>query len=280
MKFSLWTDHGARNSKPVFAAFAESLLAAGHDVVYNETGADKDVIWSVLWKGKMQANKSIFSKDTIVLEVGGIQRNVTWKVAIGGINREAYFGENGNGPGRAGELGLKLKSWHEIDTDRSGSIIICCQNRHSWAWRSQPSTSEWLNGAIASIRKRTDRPVVIRPHPRDPLSGTWSKLSNVTVQRPVMIRGTYDDFDYNPLEAWAVVNWSSNPATEAVMNGIPVFTGPDSLAWDVANHSLETIDAPATPDRTQWLNDLAYTEWTVEEIQKGLPLKRLTDRLF
>jgi hypothetical protein len=280
MKFSLWTDHGARNSKPVFAAFAESLLAAGHKVVYNEKGADKDVIWSVLWKGKMQPNKSIFSKDTIVLEVGGIKRNVTWKVAIGGINREAYFGENGNGPGRAGELGLNLKSWRGVDKDSTDSIIVCCQNPHSRAWHSQPCTNDWLEQTVSSIRDVTERHVAIRPHPRATIPGTTIKFSNVTFQQPKMIKGTYDDFDYNPLKAWAVVNWSSNPATEAVINGIPIFTGPDSLAWDVANHSLDTIEAPEMPDRTQWLNDLAYTEWTIEEIRQGLPLKRLTNRLL
>jgi hypothetical protein len=34
------------------------------------------------------------------------------------------------------------------------------------------------------------------------------------------------------------------------------------------------------PDRTQWLNDYAHTEYTVEEISQGIPLKRLTDKLF
>jgi hypothetical protein len=30
------------------------------------------------------------------------------------------------------------------------------------------------------------------------------------------------------------------------------------------------------PDRAQWLNDYAYTEWTVEEIAQGTPFSRLT----
>ncbi len=36
MIFCLYTDYGALNSKPIFEAFAKSLIDAGHTVIYNE----------------------------------------------------------------------------------------------------------------------------------------------------------------------------------------------------------------------------------------------------
>ena len=63
------------------------------------------------------------------------------------------------------------------------------------------------------------------------------------------------------------------------MAGVPVFVGPDSLAYDVGNSNLAKINNPSMPDRTQWLNDIAYTEWTIEEISTGFPIKRLTSKL-
>jgi|TARA_B110000459_G_scaffold8235_1_gene8519 hypothetical protein len=36
---------------------------------------------------------------------------------------------------------------------------------------------------------------------------------------------------------------------------------------------LHDIENPLCPDRTQWLNDYAHTEYTLEEISQGLPLK-------
>jgi hypothetical protein len=33
------------------------------------------------------------------------------------------------------------------------------------------------------------------------------------------------------------------------------------------------------PDRQQWLNDYAHTEWTVTEIADGLPLTQLENYL-
>ena len=117
MKFSLWRQHGALNSRPVFDAFADSLVDAGHVVCANDVSCDVDVIWSVLWNGRMAANKRIWEdnrrnkKPTIVLEVGGIKRGTTWKVGLNGINRDAYFGPVGNDSVRADNLGLSLKPW-------------------------------------------------------------------------------------------------------------------------------------------------------------------------
>jgi hypothetical protein len=278
MKFSLWTNYGARNSAPVFAAFADSLKAAGHEVVYNQQGADRDVIWSVLWRGRMQSNRQIFKPGhTIVLEVGGLKRNETWKVAIGGINREAYFGPMGNNSDRAEKLGLTLKPWKP---NPDGPIVLCCQNPFSRQWEGQPGMVDWTRETLTLIRKHTDRHILLRPHPRHklpPLERGF--LPNVTRQEPRHLPGTYDDFDFEPVDAWSIINWSSNPATQAVMDGIPVFVGDDSLAYDVGNTDLPQIENPQMPDRTQWLNDIAYTEWTLEEIAQGLPLQRLTDQL-
>ena len=68
-------------------------------------------------------------------------------------------------------------------------------------------------------------------------------------------------------------------STPTVLEGIPVFVGPCSLAYDVGNTDLSKINNPSKPDRQQWLNDLAYTEWTTKEISEGKPLLRLTSRL-
>jgi hypothetical protein len=72
---------------------------------------------------------------------------------------------------------------------------------------------------------------------------------------------------------WAVVNHSSNPAIEAVINGIPVFVSESSLCHDVGNTNVADILHPAMPARQNWANRMSYTEWTTEEIGQGLPWK-------
>ena len=281
MKFSLFREHGAQNSKPVFDAFADSLRSNGHVVVDNSYDCDVGVIWSVLWNGRMAPNKKIWedfhnlNKKVIVLEVGGLVRGKTWKVAIDGINRDANFGNGGNDSTRANQLGLKLKPW-SLGGDR---IIICGQHDKSNQWKDMPTMSTWLLDTIKQIRERTDMPIVWRPHPRCPVPGIEHEYKNVRREQPIQVKDTYDDFDFDCTGAYAVVNWSSNPATHAVMQGVPVFVGPSSLAYDVGNKDFTTIGMPKRPDRTQWLNDIAHTEWTLEEITEGKPLNRLTSYL-
>jgi hypothetical protein len=281
MRFSLWTNYGALNSKPVFQAFADSLKSAGHTVVYNDNKSDIDVIWSVLWNGRMTNNKLIWesnrkiNKHTIVLEVGGIKRGTTWKVGLNGINRDAYFGPSGNDNTRAEHLGLRLGDWR-----KSGDyILICGQHDKSLQWRNMPRMSNWFLQTYDTIRKHTDRPIIFRPHPRCRLEHIERGLRYVERQEPRHLEGTYDDFDMGFDNVYCTVSWSSNPGIHSVINGVPAFVGPSSLAYDVAGHDLNLIEYPQTPDRTQWLNDYAWTEYTVEEIANGLPLKRLTSKL-
>ena len=76
------------------------------------------------------------------------------------------------------------------------------------------------------------------------------------------------------------MNHSSNPAMEAVINGIPVFVSENSLCYDVGNHSLSNINNPVMPDRQEWTNKLSYTEWFPEEITQGLPWKKIRKRIL
>jgi hypothetical protein len=278
MKFSLWTDYGALNSKPIFDAFANSLNNNGHDVAYNDTSADINVIWSVLFNGRMAGNKAVWEqqKPTIVLEVGGIKRGTTWKVGLNGINRDAYFGPSGNSSDRVRLLGLQVKPW-KYDGEY---ILIAGQHDKSLQWKDMPSMATWVHDTITFIRAQTDRPIIFRPHPRCPLPAIEYDFKNVKRQTPKQIKNTYDDFDMRFDNIWATVSWSSNPGVHSIINGVPAFTGPSSLAFDVAEQNLRNIENPLYGDRTQWLNDYAHTEYTIEEISQGLPLKHLTSKLF
>tara|TARA_B110000211_G_scaffold233568_1_gene300186 strand:+ start:410 stop:1252 length:843 start_codon:yes stop_codon:yes gene_type:complete len=280
MKFNLWRQYGALNSSPVFDAFYAGANALSHDVVVN--GSDGiDVIWSVLWNGRMAGNQAIWQrnvqqgKPTIVLEVGGIKRGTTWKVGLNGINRSAYFGEQGNDRTRAASLGLVCKPWRS-DGD---FILICGQHNKSLQWANMPAMAKWVYNTITTIRSQTKRPILFRPHPRCPLPAIEHEFKNVYRQQPVQLPNSYDDFDMQFDNIWATVSWSSNPGIHSVINGVPAFTGPDSLAFDVTEQNLRSIETPLYCDRTQWLNDYAYTEWTIEEISKGIPHKHLTSKL-
>ena len=280
MKFSLWTAYGALNSKPVFDAFEHSLISNGHTVTRNDSNTDVNVIWSVLFNGRMAGNQTVWEqkKPTIVLEVGGINRGTTWKVGLNGINRDAYFGEQNNDRTRADHLGLVCKPWRS-DGD---FILVCGQHDKSLQWQNMPRMSNWFLETYDEIRKHTDRPIVFRPHPRCRLEHIERGLKNVHRQEPRHVNGTYDSFDMGFDNIHCTISYSSNPGIHSVIEGVPAFVSTHSLAYDVANDIdfLHDIENPMVPERTQWLNDYAHTEYTIEEISQGLALKNLTNKLI
>ena len=145
-----------------------------------------------------------------------------------------------------------------------------------------PATKNEITENIA-ISRYTDKPIVVRPHPRNIVHNfPAEKYKHVRVNLPKRDWGTYDDTDFKKIlkSTWAVVNHSSNPAMEAVINGIPVFVSESSLCYDVGNHSLENINDPRMPDRQTWANKLSYTEWFQDEIENGLPWKKIKERLI
>ena len=285
MKFKLWKEYGALNSKDVFSAFERSCITNGHNISnsYNINDADCHVIWSVLFHGRMARNKDIWTrcrelrKPVIVLEVGGIKRGTTWKVGLNGINRDAYFGDSNNDDSRKRLLGLEVKPWRTS----SKYILLCGQHDKSLQWQDMPRMSNWFLNTYEEIRKHTDRPIIFRPHPRCRLEHIERGLKHVYRQEPKHVNGTYDSFDMGFNDIHCTISYSSNPGIHSIIEGVPAFVSTHSLAYDVANDIdfLHDIEQPLMTDRTQWLNDYAHTEYTVDEISQGIPLKRLTDYL-
>jgi hypothetical protein len=221
----------------------------------------------------MRPNQEVYEtfrqqgKPVIVAEVGMIQRGQTWKIGVNGTGIGSYNFDNliAN---RAATLGLGLKPW------RSGSNIVIAMQRHdSQQWAGLPGINAWLANVVKEIKQHSNRPIVVRPHPR----GSCPMPMGCLIDKPRIASGTYDDFDFDRVlsSAHCVLNWNSGPGPQAVIAGVPAFVGPDSLASTVANWDLSQIENPPRPDRTAWLEQLAHTEWTVEEIRSGLPFRRL-----
>tara|TARA_Y100001958_G_C21242067_1_gene570191 strand:- start:1736 stop:2608 length:873 start_codon:yes stop_codon:yes gene_type:complete len=285
MKIEVWTEYGPLNSKKIFEAFVKSLEQAGEQVYLNKSvNADVAVIWSVLWRGRMLGYQKVWNefrskgKPVIVLEVGGLRRNKSFKIGINGINRDADFANQNFDDKRWPLFEHELRPWNPT----GDMIIICGQHDASEQWKGLPKMSSWIAEQIHEIRRYTSRPILVRPHPRNLIQFRENDFKNVKIRLPKRDFRTYDDTDFKATleRTWAVVNHSSNPAMEAVIRGIPVFVSESSLCHDVGNIKLTDINTPAMPNRKHWANKLAYTEWFEDEIEKGKPWNRIKKRLI
>lgn len=278
MRISTFEDFGAKNSVPVFAAFRQGAARCGMPCVSHDITADVAVIWSVVWAGRMKQNHEVWRtfRDTdrpvIVLEVGMLQRGMTWKMGINGTGRDAVWCETHNLV-RPQQLNLQLQSWR-----RAGShVLIAAQRGDSEQWQGMPSTQQWLTDTVHELRKYTDRPIQVRAHPRQ----RSTVPAGCKFVRPVFLIGTYDSFDLGRSlnNAWAVINHNSGPGSQAIIEGCPAFVDRSSLAAPVGNLDLAHIETPVMPDRNQWLVDISHTEWTLPEISSGSAIDQLLTRI-
>lgn len=277
MNISIFNRFGALNSGPVFDAFCEGCKKHRIRVTEHNSSADVAVIWSQVWAGRMASNQSVWQeflasgRPVIVMEVGQLMRGVTWKMGINGVNARAWWGD-GTEPDRVRKLAVRLQPWHQGD-----HILIAMQRSDSEQWAGLPPAEQWLRQTIDRIREHTDRPIVVRPHPRQKLPF----MPGIKIQQPQALRGTYDQFDFlgNTGRAWAVINENSGPGSQAVIHGVPAFVGAYSMAAPVSNQDFALIEKPLMPERAEWLEQLCHTEWTLGEIRSGLPIGRLMGRL-
>lgn len=266
-------------------AFLASCRSAGIKPVENSLDCDAVVIWSVLWNGRMAKNQSVYEhyrgqgKPVIVIDVGALDREVTWKIAINNINATGYYGHQQHLDwDRPAALGLELTELPH----KSDSILLALQHRKSLQWENMPDLATWTRNTITNLRKYTDRPIIVRPHPRSPAfipphRFTLENFVNCTIEKPDYLANTYDKYniDYGH---HVVVNYCSGPGISAAIAGASVLTDSSSLAHPVSTH-LEHIENPKSVDREQWFVEICHTEYTVEEIEQGLWLKRLKDLL-
>ena len=268
----------AQNSTPVIAAMLNSLRNAGIAARENSMDADAVIIWSVLWSGRMASNKQVYEhyraqdKPVIVADVGALYRGETWKIAINHVNRLGYYGHTENlDMDRPRKLGISLA----INLSRNPEILIAAQHRHSLQLANQ-NHEAWVMEQVEAIRQVSDRPIVIRPHPRSPLQ-IDDLDKTITVERPQKIADTYDSYNMH-FDYHAVVNYCSGTGIQAAISGTRPVVGVYSLASPVSV-AIKELDQPYDTDRDQWLVEICHTEYTIKEIQQGLWLHRLSSHL-
>jgi len=269
----------AQKSQPIWQSFLDSCKKFNITPVENSMTADSVLIWSVLWQGRMEANKLVYEhyrkqgKPVFILEVGALDRGRTWKVAINNITKNGIYANNENfQPDRSKKLGIELIT---RKIEQQAPILIAAQHENSLQWTTPLTVRNWIQTQIEKIRQYTDRPIVIRPHPRFYIGNFTGK--NIFMSVPTKMIGTYDKYDLN-FDYSAIINYNSGVGVQATINGTPVITDSSSLAHNVAI-TVDQINDIHLPDRSEWFEKILHTEWTVEEIADGMPLGRLLNNV-
>lgn len=187
------------------------------------------------------------------------------RYSLGGVfyNIDNYANAN-SGPSKWQQisrcLGLTLEPWRIT----GNHILICLQRDTGWSMKGVDMLS-WAETTITKIRQHSDRPIVIRPHPKYPVDpNQFKNFKNISVS-------TNPTLQQDVRGAWAAVFFNSSSCVAPVLAGVPIFADDEScVAWAVANRDLSQIESPCCPDRESWLWSLSACHWSDEESRAGL----------
>lgn len=152
--------------------------------------------------------------------------------------------------------------WEQLnvvyDSFKQGSLIVVVPpDRKIVNALELCSEDKWIDETVVKIKSFTDREIKIRKRP-EPRSDR-------------IVSNTFKDFIKD--DTFCVVGYSSNALVEAAMHNIPVIALGHSATKSLYNYQLQDIEKikPAyLSDKQAWVNHLAYSQFTKEELLSGL----------
>jgi len=213
--------------------------------------------------------RHLHSRNLLIFETPILRDFDQWHFRAGfdHVHRAGRFFRRDMPSDRAEAMNLVAAPWKEGD----GPVFIAGQLPGDYSLDGVDAL-EWAFDAANYIDRKWRRRIVMRPHPLD-TSLQWityaSALGADVSRRPL-------SEDLAAAGAW--VTFTSGSAVDAVMAGVPTLClSPNNFAWEVSGHRLIDLDKPWRGDRSQWIANLAYRQWTVDEIGAGHCWRHLRD---
>jgi len=199
----------------------------------------------------------------LVIEKGYVKRNKYYSIGWDGLNGRADFMNSNSPSDRWEKLGVYLQP-----KSQGKSILVCGQIPWDAAVQ-HVDYLEWCDSIVERLQRTTERKIIFRPHP----------LQKKAVYIEGVVRSTGNNIKQDLNRSFCSVAFNSNSGVESIIKGVPTFAFDEgSMVFDVANTDLKKINSPSFPEeeeRKQWAHNLAYAQWTIDEMYQGLPQRHL-----
>lgn len=203
--------------------------------------------------------------------------NTHYRVGVNGfLNKSALFTEDRDYPNnRLTALGIEYPGWKK----KNGTKIVIALQLPGDASLRHNDINDWCKDTVDTLRRFTDRPIEIRTHPaisEKGLEGHFSLLKALSFGEYNNIKfvdGKQISWEQQISDAYCVVAYTSGLAIDCVTKGIPVIASDEgNFTWSIAEKKLsniENLNLASDIQVKKWLNNLAYCQWTVEEMESG-----------
>jgi hypothetical protein len=206
-------------------------------------------------------------------------KNSHFRVGVNGfLNNSGLFYQNDCPNDRLNQLGISWNGWKH---DSHGHIVLMLQLPGDASLRGI-NIYEWTEYCIKKIRTFSDRKIVIRTHPAHNIKES-DEFYRFIIENLILTKNSNIEIslakekslDDDLKGAYCTVTYSSGSGIDSIMKGIPTLAmDPGNFAWNVSSRypsEIENLKLANDGEITQWLSNLAYCQWTVEEMEAGKP---------
>lgn len=201
--------------------------------------------------------------DHAYFNSGHETKRPAYRVTLNGLQQNQLLDVPGD---RFDKLGVRVKPWK-----KSGDYILVCPPTD--AVMNFYKNWDWLTKTLNQLRRYTKRKIIVRTKPNETKltyrNGIAYPVSKAERQKLKAEAQPIPPLVDQLKNAWAVVTFTSSAGIEAAINGVPVFCDRSCASAQVGLTNLSKIEQPIYPDRTQWLNTLAYSQFYIDEIRDG-----------
>lgn len=188
-----------------------------------------------------------------------------YRVAVDGIHPNGYYRRRAHLGNRVGNGAPTVAPARRVD---DGYVLLAgMSDKAASVYGLAPE--QWERRAAERLLATTRRPVLYRPKP------SWRGFSRIAGTELDDVRRSATDAVRG---AWAVVTHHSNIALTAVCAGVPVYGVEDGVGLDACSGPIESVEdwsLPSAEWRQQWLQDVSYAQWTLDEIAAGRMFRHL-----
>jgi hypothetical protein len=262
------------SEKPREQQLARNFLAGaklgGWKVEQRDLSANPDVSGAEAFAMVGVKSKALFEKVKaagavpIMLDKGYVRIRIRgsrvweyWRISVGAHHpTETTLMARKHSSDRWEALGLEAQPWRR----RGGHVLIAGSSAKYHSFYGLEEPNDYYRDLVLAIQARTSRPIIYRPKPsfKDarPIEGTEFSSGDETIRDALW-------------GAWALVTHGSNACFEAALMGVPSIILGDGIAKPISSQNLDVIESPICGKREQWLANLAYHQFTEEEMRGG-----------
>jgi hypothetical protein len=154
--------------------------------------------------------------------------------------------------------------------NKDGHIVFLMQSEKGFMYDREEPFAQYCRRIVDEIREKTNRKIIFRVHPNP--DSSWRSAINGVNNYGVDVADSSRMSLFESLHgAFCCVTHSSSAAVESVVEGIPTFALDDRcFGSGIYLKDISRIEN-AYEDfnwekREQWLYNLSYTSWTVDEM--------------